>query len=183
MNKPILIAEVKTRSPFGFQSDKSWGELFELANAHGDWLSIHTDPRWGGSFSDIKKARTKTTKPILAKGIHRTDEDIEKALAAGADYVLVVGRVPKIHASKLIIEPHTIAQLKALNEQHKAAWNARDLKTGQAKDEEFAEARSAFSGWLCQASFIQTKDDIHPQADGVLVGESLEGLIASFDRI
>jgi indole-3-glycerol phosphate synthase len=183
MNKPILIAEVKVRSPFGFKSDKSWGELFELANANGDWLSIHTDSRWGGSFADIKRARTKTDKPILAKGIHKTDEDIEKALDGGADYVLVVGRVPKIHKEKLIIEPRTIEQLKALDEQYKAVWNSRDLKTGQAKAEKFVAARSVFSGWLCQASFIRTRDDIQSQADAVLVGENLEEFIASFGRI
>lgn len=55
-----IVAEVKTESPFGFRSDKSWQELFDLAEALGDIISIHTDPRWGGSFELLKKARTLT---------------------------------------------------------------------------------------------------------------------------
>jgi len=105
-----LIAEVKTKSPFGFRSKKSWDELFRIANEHGDWLSIHTDPRWGGSFELIKKARSLTKKPILAKGIHRSDKDIKQALKLGANYVLVVGRIPKAHLNKLLIEPENLSQ-------------------------------------------------------------------------
>ncbi|MAJ97292.1 MAG: hypothetical protein CMI56_01585 [Parcubacteria group bacterium] len=46
----------------------------------GDIISIHTDSRWGGSFELLEKARGLTDKPILAKGIHKDDADIEKAL-------------------------------------------------------------------------------------------------------
>lgn len=89
----ILIAEVKTQSPFGFRSALSLQELFDLANRHGDIISVHTDMRWGGSFDLLRKARKLTTKPILAKGIHETDEEIEQAFASGANFVLVVGRI------------------------------------------------------------------------------------------
>ena len=68
-----IIAEVKTQSPFGYKSDKSWDELFEVANKVGDIISIHTDRRWGGSFELLQKARSLTNKPILAKGIHKND--------------------------------------------------------------------------------------------------------------
>ncbi|MCC7543773.1 hypothetical protein IT415_03665 [bacterium] len=100
---PIIIAEVKTQSPFGFCAKQSWDELFVFANTYGDWLSIHTDPRWGGSLELIRKARSLTGKPILTKGIHATDSDIVNALATGADYVLVVCRLPKIHLEKCLI--------------------------------------------------------------------------------
>ena len=62
-----IIAEVKTGSPFGYKSEESWDELFEVAESVGDILSIHTDPRWLGSFELISKARKLTDKPILAK--------------------------------------------------------------------------------------------------------------------
>ncbi len=170
---PILIAEVKTQSPFGFKSDKSWDELFVLADTVGDIISIHTDPRWGGSFELVAKAKGLTKKPILAKGIHATDADVQKAIDAGADYVLVVGRVPAIHVEKCLIEPLTLAELAALPENLKAVWNSRDLSTGGLKKETFEEAREVFRGWLCQASNIRTKADIKEGADAVLVGECL----------
>ncbi len=166
-----IIAEVKTQSPFGFKSEKTWDELFHLAERVGDTLSIHTDPRWGGSFELVKKARGRTQKPILAKGIHTSDDDIQRALDAGADFVLVVGRIPQEYPEKCIIEPYTLAELKKIPEELKALWNARDLSTGKVKAETFSTARQVFKGWLCQASFLKSVDDILPGAHAVLVGE------------
>ena len=40
-----IIAEVKTISPYGFKSDKSWEELFKIADEIGDIISVHTDKR------------------------------------------------------------------------------------------------------------------------------------------
>jgi indole-3-glycerol phosphate synthase len=170
---PIIIAEVKTHSPFGYAAKESWDELFAVANRSGDIISIHTDPRWNGSFDLIKKAKQLTSKPILAKGIHATDVDVQKAIEAGADYVLVVGRVPVIHGDKCIIEPNTLEELSALPASTKAVWNSRDLATGGLKSESFEQARAVWKGWLCQASNIQTKADIKDGADAVLVGTHL----------
>ena len=168
-----VIAEAKTHSPFGWQSDKSWSELFAMANEVGDIISIHTDPRWQGSFDLVRKARSLTTKPILAKGIHASDDDIKQALVAGADHVLVVGRIPAIHLDKCLIEPYTIAELTRLPGQCRAVWNSRDLATGGIKKEQFEEARRIFSGWLCQASNIKDIKDVHEGADAALVGTHL----------
>lgn len=176
---PIIIAEIKTQSPFGFRSKLNWDELFAIANTHGDWLSIHTDPRWGGSLELIRKARSLTTKPILAKGIHAHDSDIAHAIEAGADYVLVVGRIPKIHLEKCLIEPKRLQELSNIPTNTKVVWNARDLDTGAQKLETFEQARSIFPGWLCQASFVQRPEDIKPGADAVLIGEHLLGFIAA----
>lgn len=171
-----IIAEVKTHSPFGWQSDKSWDELFILANKLGDIISIHTDPRWHGSFDLIAKARGLTDKPILAKGIHAEDADIEKAIKNGADFVLVVGRIPKVHLDKCLIEPLRLEELKTLPSEVKAVWNSRDLADGSKKAEDFNQARNIFDGWLCQASNISSIEDIDPKADAVLIGTRMPEL-------
>ncbi len=184
MNKSFqIIAEVKTESPFGFKSEKSWDELFEIANQIGDIISVHTDSRWGGSFDLLKKARDLTKKPILAKGIHQKDSDIEKALAAGADFVLVVGRIPKIHLDKVFIEPNSLSELRKIPSGLKVVWNTRDLKTGGLKTETFEEARNIYKEWLCQASHIRTINDVKNGADAVLVGEHVEEFALSLKEI
>lgn len=175
--KPLLIAEVKTLSPFGFQSQKSWDELFEIANRYGDWISVHTDARWGGSFELIAKARSLTKKPILAKGVHSTDADLVKAFTAGADYALVVGRIPNISLDNILLEPCSLSELTNLPTNVKVVWNARNLKTGKPKDETVADARNACGCWLCQASMISCEQDISPGVDAVLVGENLEEFV------
>ena len=169
-----IIAEVKTFSPFGFKSEKSWDELFEVASRVGDIISIHTDPRWGGSFDLLTKAKSLTAKPVLAKGIHATDADVEEAIKRGANYVLVVGRMPGVHIDRCIIEPLSLEELKTIPQGQKVVWNSRDLSDGSLKKETFAQARALFKGWLCQASNVKTIADIQEGADAVLVGSRLE---------
>ena len=177
-----IIAEVKTMSPFGYKSKETWDELFKIAEKCGDIISIHTDFRWGGSFDLIKKAKSFTNKPILAKGVHKTDAEIQLAIDAGADYVLVVGRIPGIYLEKCLIEPLTLAELEVVPENLKVVWNSRDLVDGNIKKETFKQARSIFSGWLCQASNIKTINDIKQGANAVLVGTSLVSFVDSLDN-
>jgi hypothetical protein len=182
--RPTLIAEVKTKSPFGYESGKSWEELFEIASEYGGWVSVHTDPAWGGSFENVAKAKDMTNKPVLAKGIHETDEDIEKALSVGADYVLTVReRPPEIEGQEnwLLYEPYGLVGLSLAGSGLRRVWNARDLRRGgEPKPTGFAIARAmAPTGWLCQASLISDRSDVHPQADAVLVGQNLEKFVAS----
>lgn len=174
-----IIAEVKTHSPFGWGSTLSWDELFKIADEIGDIISIHTDPRWEGSYDLISKAKSMTKKPILAKGIHSKDIDITKAVEAGADYVLVVGRVPRVYVDKCFVEPLTIKELGQLPKNYKAVWNSRDLATGGLKNESFEDARNAFSGWLCQASNITSISDVDISADAVLIGSHLPEFVKS----
>ncbi len=169
-----VIAEVKTESPFGFRAGERWYDLFRIARDVGDIISIHTDPRWGGSLDLIRAARRRTNKPILAKGIHLSDADVEAAVEAGANYVLVVGRVPQIYSHICLIEPFTVAQLADLEAGTMVVWNTRDLSTGGAKTESFEQARAAWPGWLCQASNIGSVGDIKEGADAILVGSLLE---------
>lgn len=167
-----FIAEVKTESPFGFRSVLSWDELFEVAATHGDWVSVHTDPRWGGSFDLLSRARAATGKPILAKGIHRTDDEVRRALDLGADFVLVVGRIPDADPSRVLAEARDLRDLRDLPEHVRAVWNSRDLSTGRMRGS-FEEARRIRPGWLCQASGISSPGDVSPRADAFIVGENL----------
>jgi len=183
INNIPLIAEVKTKSPFGYKSSKSWGYLFDLANRYGDIISIHPDSRWGGSFDYISKARELTTKQILAKGIHRNDYEVERAIEYGADLVLVVGRIPEIYQNRCLIEPRSLGDLKNIPPEFKVVWNSRDLETGGLKKETFEEARKIWSGWLCQASNISATGDIKNGADAVLVGSKLEEFCDSLHNI
>jgi indole-3-glycerol phosphate synthase len=173
----LLIAEVKTVSPFGFKSDKDWSFLFDIANEHGDWISIHTDSRWGGSFDLLKHARKLTQKPILAKGIHATDDEIKRAFGSGANYVLSVGRIPPFNESQILFEPKDLGQLSLASANTKIVWNSRDLDTGGKKPETIENARHLWTGWLCQASNVKNKKDICPNVDAVLVGTNIQEFV------
>ena len=183
MHKNVeIIAEVKTQSPYGYAARTEWDELFAIADDIGDIISIHTDPRWGGSLELVRKAHNLTSKPIIAKGIHSTDKEVEDAINCGADYVLVVGRMPQVHREKCMIEPIDLKQLAELPQGTKAVWNSRDLSTGNEKPQTFEQAREIWKGWLCQASNIHTIEDIKPGADAVLVGTDLENFAISLQE-
>lgn len=171
-----IIAEVKTESPFGFKSKESWNKLFDLANEVGDIISVHTDSLWGGSFKLLEQARRLTDKPILAKGHHPTSLYIRRAVEAGADYVLTIGRDNGCewkYQDKLMIEAEDLINLGYFGLDRKAVWNSRDIITGKLKKENFKQARAIFPGWLCQASNIRTIEDVDLSADAVLVGAHL----------
>jgi indole-3-glycerol phosphate synthase len=185
-NGKQVIAEIKTQSPSGFNSPYSWDELFKLANSNPyvDVISIHTNPKWGGSFDLIRKAKSLTRKPILAKGIHETDEEVQKAIEAGADFVLVVGRVPKVHKDKCFLEPYLIDEIKDYPAHSTVVWNSRDLKAlpnEKFKKETIRDVRVVWKGRLIQASNLKTKDDMHTRADAVLVGSNLPEFLASLE--
>jgi hypothetical protein len=182
-NKPIFIAEVKLQSPFGYKSRMNWDEKFNLANTYGDWISIHTDPRWGGSFDDIREARYLTDKPILAKGLHRSDAEIEQALEMGATYVLTFDYTSLNYIEQSIVEPSSIAILEKIPPMYKVLWNSRDIASGRKKFETFPHAKGAFLGeWIGQASNLETFADIDYNASAVLVGEYLEEFARSWSQ-
>ena len=171
-----FIAEVKTKSPFGFKSEYSFDHLLDIANFYGDWISIHIDERWGGSFDLLKQARKGTHNIILAKGIHESDDLVQKSFDSGADYVLVVGRIPdKKYLENCLIEPLSLEQLLGWNLKDipKLVWNKRNLKDGRLSKEDIPHIRSLYNGWLCQASGIKNINDINEKIDAFIVGENL----------
>ncbi len=171
-----VIAEIKTQSPFSsWVSPHPFEKLLDAAVEVGDIISVHTDPRWGGSFellTEIKKAVGK--KPVMAKGLHNTDALVRRAFNAGADFVLSVGRAPSVYPAKCFVEPYSLDQLGIFPENTLLVWNSRDVRNnGIPKTETFEQARKLWPGFLCQASFIRSIDDVKRGADAVLVGTHL----------
>ena len=184
-------------SMFGFKTKYLRNTLIDVALNYGDWISVHTDPRFGGSFDDIYFIRQKTDKPILAKGFHSHNDDVKKAFDLGADYVLVVDRYysnPEggINYNERVI--HEISNLNGsdinwnliLNDtdddrfykwQPKVVYNGRSLDSGFSKKYigDYEEYRKK-AKWLCGASLIQKPEDVqnlYPDCDAFIVGEHL----------
>lgn len=178
MNKPIFIAEVKTVSPFGFKSPYTFIELAFQAIRYGDWISVHTNALWGGDFDAISFVRKMTNKPILAKGLHTTDDDVQRALDHGADYVLVVDRLPmrKQLLDKTLLELNrldmVIGEFNAFPNT-KYVYNSRDLRSGLPKKSYQLEEYLSTGAWMCQASGIRSMEDVHPKVNAFIVGEHL----------
>jgi indole-3-glycerol phosphate synthase len=175
---PLFIAEVKTRSPFGYEAYRSSGYLTQLACRHGDAVAAHTDPRWGGSFEHLAAVATLAHgcgKLVLAKGVHAEDDDIRRALQCGADLVLVVGRRPPADLREVcLIEPQgSFWDWPQMGDR--IVVNRRNLATGKQDGHDFNAIRHNWPyTWLCQASFIRTPGDVHRGAQAFIVGEHLE---------
>ncbi len=184
--QPIFVAEVKTQSPFGFKSKYEHSALLDYAIRFGDMISIHTDERWGGNFRQIRYCAAVTKKPILAKGIHATDDEIQQALDCGADRVLVVGRIPADkYLDKIWYEPSTLQDLLAAPRDLKLVWNRRDLTTGSLKPMYLHNTIytdhmviNCWDGWICQASYIERPTDVIAGANAFIVGQHLPEFIA-----
>lgn len=182
---PIFIAEIKTQSMFGFKARYHRETLINTAIRYGDWVSVHTDPRFGGSFDDIYQIRKLTSKPILAKGFHSHNNDVKKAFDLGADYVLVVDRPNRYlldrYIGKILFEfsnSHILDEISYdFLEFGKIVFNGRNLNTGIGKKSiaQYHEFRKKCK-WLCGASLLSHPNDVkmfYPNCDAFIVGESL----------
>lgn len=189
-SNPIFIAEIKTVSPFGFgyKSQFTFVEQMEYAIHYGDWISVHDNALWGGDYDTISFVRNYTNKPILAKGIHGSDESIRMALEHGANYVLVVNRIPKDFSlyNRCLFEWNDYNSFlrefdynsSILCDKH--VYNSRDLRTGHKKNidelDKFINHRtSQFLNkmWVCQASNIRTMKDVKDGVSAFIVGTHL----------
>lgn len=170
--RPIFIAEIKTKSPFGFRADHSFFQLMDMAVNHGDWISVHVDALYGGDVNSLSFVRQATDKPILAKGLHNTDDDIQRSFDHGADYVLVVDRIPnhQFPFDRILLEPRTLGPKKA-DPRYRMVCNSRDLITNSTTN--FWEQYRKFAPWLCQASNITSMDKVKFDADAFIVGSYL----------
>ena len=140
------IAEVKRRSP-------SAGELrpnadpavlapaYERAGAAA--VSILVDERFGGTWDDLRAARSTASLPLLAKGFFSTEEHLRTARDAGADAALLLLRDLDDVAVRALLDVASRLGLDALVEAHDGTEleravtleapvigiNARDLST------------------------------------------------------
>jgi indole-3-glycerol phosphate synthase len=140
------IAEVKRRSPSAGDlrpgaDPASLASDFERAGAAA--VSILVDGRFGGSFEDLRAARSATRIPLLAKGFFSRPRQLEEARAAGADAVLLLLRDLDNSAICELLGAARVLELDALAEAHDATEleraleldadvigiNARDLST------------------------------------------------------
>ncbi len=190
MAKPIFIAEIKTQSMFGFEAVYHREHLTEYAIRYGDWISVHTDARFGGSFDDIYRIRRMTDKPILAKGFHTHIDDVKKAFDLGADYVLSVDSYhPDCRLKNMLYEITQYPDIPQ-NPKHRIHWenmadhpdlqvvyNGRNLNSGIGRKYigNYSKYRAAFK-WVCGASLLQHPRDVqmfYPGCDAFIVGENL----------
>ena len=193
MSKPIFIAEIKTQSMYGFQSKYHRETLIDYALQWGDWISVHTDPRFGGSFDDIYFIRKETKKPILAKGFHTHHTDIKKCFDLGATYVLTLRPVRYVlqyqdifgNLEHVLFENDDIKE--AQGNKTKFVYNGRNLRTGLKKEhrDKYQEYRKQCK-WLCGASLIETPNDVqtyYPNCDAFIVGRYLVEFCKEYKKL
>ena len=97
LSRPGLgaIAEIKRRSPSAgdLRPDADPAVIAPAYAAAGAAaISVLVDERFGGTWDDLRAARSATTAPLLAKGFFSTDAHLLIAKEAGADAVLLLLR-------------------------------------------------------------------------------------------
>jgi indole-3-glycerol phosphate synthase/phosphoribosylanthranilate isomerase len=115
------IAEVKRRSPSAgdLRPDADpavLAEGYERAGAAA--VSILVDESFGGSWDDLRAARSKASVPLLAKGFFSTDEHLRAAREAGADAALVILRDLDDGTAQRLLASASALGLDALVEVH-----------------------------------------------------------------
>ena len=140
------IAEIKRRSPSAgeLRPDASPAEIapaYERAGAAA--VSVLVDERFGGTWDDLRAARSTATLPLLAKGFFSTEEHLRTARDAGADAALLLLRDLDDATCAELMRVATSLGLDTLVEAHDAeeldraialgapviGINARDLST------------------------------------------------------
>lgn len=140
------IAEIKRRSPSAgeLRPDASPAEIapaYERAGAAA--VSVLVDERFGGTWDDLRAARSTATLPLLAKGFFSTEEHLRTARNAGADAALLLLRDLDDATCAELMRFATSLGLDTLVEAHDAeeleraaalgapviGINARDLST------------------------------------------------------
>ncbi len=122
------IAEVKRRSPSAgdLRPDADpavLAEGYERAGAAA--VSILVDERFGGSWDDLRAARSRASVPLLAKGFFSTDEHLRAAREAGADAALLILRDLDDSTARRLLGAASALGLDALVEVHDETELAR----------------------------------------------------------
>jgi indole-3-glycerol phosphate synthase/phosphoribosylanthranilate isomerase len=140
------IAEFKRRSPSAGDLRPD-GDVVEVARSYerngARAMSVLVDYRFGGSWDDLRAARSATSLPLIAKGFFREVEQLRTAAEAGADAALLILRdLDDVTCMRLMREARSLG-IDALVEAHDeeeldraislrapvVGVNARDLTT------------------------------------------------------
>ena len=190
------IAEVKRRSPSAgdLRPDADPAALaaaYERAGAAA--VSILVEERFGGSWDDLRAARSATRLPLLAKGFFSTEDDLRTAREAGAESILLILRDLDDPTARRLLEIASALGLDALVELHDAdelaraqaldapilGINARDLSTFEVDRRAQLElvARAPRGRVLVAESGIESRAQGAAAelagADAILVGSAL----------
>ncbi len=100
----ILIAEVKLKTPLReFHSAVSLSDRVSAYQKHAHVISVVTHPQFGGSVELLKKVRSLTHLPILAKDFVNHESQIQSLAGGGANFVLLLlDMLGKTHTQSLI---------------------------------------------------------------------------------
>ena len=128
------VAEVKRRSPSmgDLRLDADPAELaaaYERAGAAAVSVLVDAE-RFGGSWDDLRAARTAAGLPLLAKGFFASEADVKTVRAAGADALLLLLRDLDDTACARLMATAASAGLDAFVEAHDAAELERALALG-----------------------------------------------------
>ena len=195
-NGLAAIAEVKRRSPSAgdLRPDADPAALaaaYERSGAAA--VSILVDERFGGSWDDLRAARSATRLPLLAKGFFSLDEHLREARDAGADAALLILRDLDDASARRLLGVASELGLDALVEVHDGeelaralaldapvlGINARDLSTFEVDRKAQLElvARAAGSRVIVAESGIESRaqgaEAELTRADAILVGSAL----------
>ena len=122
------IAEFKRRSPSAGDLRPD-GDVAAVARAYESAgaraMSVLVDDRFGGSWDDLRAARSATTLPLLAKGFFSTASHYEQARDAGADAVLLLLRDLDDATAAELLRSAAELGLDTLVEAHDAGELAR----------------------------------------------------------
>ncbi|HEY1315826.1 MAG TPA: hypothetical protein VGF10_01270 [Gaiella sp.] len=155
------IAEIKRRSPSAgeLRPDADPARIAPAyARAGAAAVSVLVDERFGGTWDDLRAARSSSDVPLLAKGFFSTPDDLRTAKEAGADAVLLLLRDLDDDTARALMADADRLGLDTLVEAHDEAEldrgiglgapvlgaNARDLAT-------FAIDRAAQLGLVARA--------------------------------
>ena len=127
------IAEIKRRSPSAgdLRPDADPALIAPAyAGAGAAAISVLVDERFGGTWDDLRAARTATDAPLLAKGFFSTEEHLRTAKEAGADAALLLLRDLDDETSSRLMRIADDLGLDTLVEAHDAAELDRGIALG-----------------------------------------------------
>ena len=127
------VAEFKRRSPSAGDMRPgadagAFAQAYERAGAAA--VSVLVDERFAGSWDDMRRARTATQLPLLAKGFFSSVGDLRTAREAGADAVLLLLRDLDDQTAARLMAAAMALGLDALVEAHDGDELDRAIRLG-----------------------------------------------------